>query len=101
MATITFDTLKFVETLTSHGMPESQAKGVAEAFKGVAGETETATKRDLAETELRLRHEMERIRHEMELVRLEVRDAEQRMLIKLGSLLVVAVGVVATLVKLL
>jgi len=43
MATITFDTLKFVETLKSHGMPDEQAKGIAEAFRDATGEAELAT----------------------------------------------------------
>jgi hypothetical protein len=38
MSAITFDTLKFVETLKMYGMHEEQAKGVAEAFKDAQGE---------------------------------------------------------------
>jgi len=44
------------------------------------------------------------LRKEMQLLRLEVQDMqllEQRMVIKLGSLMVLAIGVVATVVKLL
>lgn len=55
---------------------------------------ETSLKRDIAELDVRLRHELD-------LVRLEMRDLERRMTIKLGSLMVVAVSVVAVLVKLL
>ena len=87
MATITFDTLKFVETLKTHGMHEEQAKGVAEAFKDAQGEAELATRRDMREVESNLKRDM--------------RELEQRMVIKLGGLMVLAVGVVATLVKLL
>ena len=101
MTTITFDTLKFVETLKTHGMHEEQAKGVAEAFRDAQGEAELATRRDidnvrrdLAETELRLKHEIE-------LARLEMRDLERRMTIKLGAMMMIAIGVVAMLVKLL
>jgi hypothetical protein len=33
MATITFDTLKFAETLKAHGLTEEQAKGIAQALR--------------------------------------------------------------------
>jgi hypothetical protein len=71
MPSITFDTLKFS-----------------------AGEAELATVRDLRELG-------EITRHEIELVRRDLKDLEQRMTIKLGAMLVVAVSVVAALVKLL
>lgn len=92
MSAITFDTLKFVETLKMHGMHEEQAKGVAEAFKDAQGEAELAIRRDIDNA----RRDM----HEMESnLRRDMRKMEQRMIIKLGGLMVVAVGVVATLVK--
>ena len=50
MATITFDTLKFVEKLKAAGVPEAQAKAEAEALQGVFAETletQLATKTDI------------------------------------------------------
>jgi hypothetical protein len=50
VATITFDTLKFVEKLKAAGVPEAQAKAEAEALQGVLSEsldTQLATKRDI------------------------------------------------------
>jgi hypothetical protein len=47
MATITFDTLKFVEKLKSGGIPEDQAKVISEAFRDASGEAELITKKDL------------------------------------------------------
>lgn len=51
MATITFDTLKFVERLKSAGVPDVQAKAEAEALSEALSETiairELATKADL------------------------------------------------------
>lgn len=51
MATITFDTLKFVERLKAAGVPESQAKAEAEALTEALAETiairDLATKADL------------------------------------------------------
>jgi hypothetical protein len=83
MTAITFDTLKFVERLKDSGIPEAQAKAIAEAFREAQGEAELATK------------------HDIELLRCDLKELEQRMTIKLGAMLVVAVSIVAALVKLL
>lgn len=77
MSTVTFDTLKFVESLTASGIPEGQARAISRAFAEAHQESDLATKGDL-KTELLL--------------------LEQRMALKLGSMMIVAVGVVATLV---
>lgn len=51
MATITFDTLKYVERLKAAGVPEPQAKAEAEALSEALAETiairDLATKTDL------------------------------------------------------
>ena len=47
MATITFDTLKFVEKLKSVWIPEDQAKVISEALRDASGEAELITKKDL------------------------------------------------------
>jgi len=54
MASITFDTLKFVRRLKDSGIPEAQAEAVAEAFKEASGEAELATKQDIERLELRM-----------------------------------------------
>ncbi|SMF96156.1 hypothetical protein SAMN02949497_3541 [Methylomagnum ishizawai] len=69
MATITFDTLKFVETLKAHGLPEEQAKGIAEAFRDATGEAELATKRDLKEARLEIDTKFERAFGELTLIK--------------------------------
>jgi len=76
MATITFDTHKFIRRLREAGIPEGQAEAIAEAFRDAHLEAEIATKSDL-------------------------RELEYRLIIKLGTMIVVAIGIVATLVKLL
>ena len=52
MSTITFDTMAFVETLTSAGVPEAQAKAEAKAinsaFKQIVDSKDLATKQDIA-----------------------------------------------------
>lgn len=47
MATITFDTLKFVQTLEKAGVPHVQAEAFAEALRQAQGESEIVTKKDL------------------------------------------------------
>ena len=83
MTTITFDTHKFIRTLKEAGIPESQAEAFSEAFKEAQGEAELATKRDIDD------------------VRRDMIQLEQRLIIKLGSMMVVAIAVIAALVKLL
>lgn len=75
MATIVFDTYAFVKELAQAGMPEKQAEVLARSQATLINET-LATKQILKELELRLT-------------------------IRLGSMMVVAIGVVAALVKLL
>ena len=83
MATITFDTHKFIRKLKDSGIPESQAEAIADAFKDAQSEAELATKRDIDD------------------LRRDMREMEQRLTVKLGGMMVAAVAVVATLVKLL
>jgi len=57
MATITFDTLKFVEKLKAGGVPESQAKAEAEALVTAFSEamdSQLATKSDINRVERKL-----------------------------------------------
>ena len=55
MTTVTFDTLRFVETLKAAGVSEAQAKAIAQAFRDAQGEVDLATKADLRELEHGLR----------------------------------------------
>ena len=89
MATIAFDTLRFSKRLKDAGVLPAQAEAEAEALAEVleVNLKDLATKEDLIHMEARF---------EARLVQLE-----QRMVIKLGSLMLLAVGIVATLVKLL
>ena len=82
MSAITFDTLKFANRLKSAGVPAAQAEAEAEALADVM----EIAGRDLVTKEYL----------DSRLIQLE-----QRMVIKLGGLMVLAVGIVATLVKIL
>jgi hypothetical protein len=89
MATITFDTLKFANTLKDAGVPPAQAEAEAVALSEVleVNLKEFVTKDDL--------------KYEVELLRRDMRDMEQRLIIKLGALMAFSIGIVAALVKLL
>ena len=75
MSSIAFDTHAFVKDMTRAGMPEEQAELLARSQATLIDE-KLATKQDLKELEL-------------------------RMTLRLGSMMVVAIGAVAVLVELL
>lgn len=79
MTSIAFDTHTFVKQLTQSGMPEKQAEVLADSQVRLIDE-KLATKRDIKELELRLKHDLT---------------------LRLGAMMVVSVGIVAALVKLL
>ena len=80
MATLTFDTLKFANKLKAAGLPPDQAEAQAEALAEVIelNIQDLVTKDDLTAS---------------------LKDLEQRLIIKLGGMMVVAVGVTVALVK--
>lgn len=82
MAAITFDALKFANALKAAGVPAAQAEAEATALSEVleVNLKDLVTKEDLHR---------------------EMRDLEQRLMIKLGALIALAIGIVAALVKLL
>ena len=64
MASVTFDTLKFVERLKAAGVPEAQAKALAEAQKDVFAEAldvSLTTKSDILGLRLELKADIERL----------------------------------------
>jgi len=73
MTTITFDTLKFVETLKEAGMPEKQAKAISSAVKEAHETAELATKPDVREVEKTLQHEISDLRKDIETLRKDVK----------------------------
>jgi len=94
MTTITFDTHKFIRTLKEAGVPESQAEAFSDAFKEAQGEAELATQHDIND----VRRDISDLRRDMDTRLIQL---EQRLIIKLGTLIAFAIGVVAVLVKLL
>ncbi|MBU2773342.1 DUF1640 domain-containing protein [Acidithiobacillus ferrooxidans] len=80
MAIITFDTLKFANKLKAAGLPPEQAEAQAEALAEVIeGNVQDLVTKDGLVTSLK--------------------DLEQRLIIKLGGMMLVAVGVIVALVK--
>ena len=80
MATLTFDTLKFANKLKAAALPPDQAEAQAEALAEVIelNIQDLVTKEDLI---------------------VSLKDLEQRLIIKLGGMMIVAVGVIVALVK--
>jgi hypothetical protein len=74
MATISFDTLKFADTLKQAGVPAAQAEAEARAVAAAIGEIDVATKNDLL-------------------------ALEQRMTIKIGGMFMVAVGILIAVLR--
>lgn len=91
MATITFDTLKFAERLKASGMPEEQAKSIAEAFRDAQQETEVATRGDLKELELNMKKEIKE-------VELKIADAKADLVRWVVSAGILQTAIIATLV---
>ncbi len=94
MATITFDTHKFIRTLKAAGVPENQAEAFSDAFKEAQGEAELATQHDIND----VRRDINDLRRDIDTRLIQL---EQRLIIKLGAMIAVAIGIVAVLVKLL
>ena len=71
MATIAFDTLKFVERLIAAGIPEGQAKAEAEALQSVfveALDSQLATKADILRMDAKLSGELTLVKWMLALV---------------------------------
>jgi len=128
MPTVTFDTHKFVKTLEEAGVSEPQAEAFSMAVQQSHEAADLATKSDLREYESTIRGDLEKLetglRHEMGELRHEIRDLrkdmdarfasldgqfagvdakleklELRMTIKLGSIVVVALGAFTAIFK--
>ena len=86
MSALAFDTYAAVKKLKEAGFTEQQAEAqTALLMDVIAGEL--ATKRDIEALRAELKHDM--------------KELELRLTIKLGAMLALAIGAVATLVKLL
>ena len=118
MSAVPFDTLKLATALgeQAHFTPE-QAKGITRAF-GEAFEERIATRDDISDFKRSIDADISGLKHDIANVRQEIVSLrqgtfnetgnvrkemvilEQRLTIKMGSMFVVAIGVITGLVKL-
>lgn len=76
MGTVTFDTLKFADTLKAAGVLPAHAEAEARAISAAIGEVDVATKRDIED------------------LRREIQSMELRLTIKIGAFMAVFAGVI-------
>ena len=104
MNTVPFDTLKFADRLAAGGITEEQAKTAASALSE-AFKDDIATKADIERLETKidmLESSMIQKLGALEAILTQKIDAvESRITIKMGSMLVVAIGVIGVIVSLL
>lgn len=87
MSAITFDTHQLVKELKSRGFSDDQAEGINDALKNALTVAEVATRRDLKELE--------------EATRRDLKEMELRLTMKIGTLIVAALGFLVALQKIL
>jgi hypothetical protein len=100
MASAIFDIHAFIKRLTAAGMPEQQAKVLAEESTRLVGD-QVATKQDigLLRTDLELlRADFDRLRSDMMAMEQRIKD---QLTIRLGLMMAGAIAIVAALVRLL
>jgi hypothetical protein len=71
-ATITFDTLQFVQRLKKAGIKEPEAEAIAEAVRDVQTNSDVATKHDLAAVEAKLQAKIAETKVEIERTKAEL-----------------------------
>lgn len=82
MASITFDTLKFADTLKAAGVPAAQAEAEARAVSAAIGEVDVATKRDIDD------------------LRKDMQAMELRLTVKLGAFMAIVGGIIVAVLRL-
>ena len=81
MSTITFDTLKFADTLKQAGVPAAQAEAEARAVAAAIGEVDVATRRDIED------------------IRKDIQAMELRLTVKMGAFITIATGIPIAILK--
>ena len=91
------DTLMYVKKLEASGVPREQAELQVEIMADIVDKN-YATKQDLKDLSSEFRQEMRELRSEL---KHDMQRLEDRLTIKLGSMMVVTVSAVAAIIKLL
>jgi hypothetical protein len=92
----TFDSLGYAKRLRDGGVPQDQAEAHAEAARDFIM-VELATKADLLATKQELRSSIDELRTEL---RNTIETQSLRLTVRLGAMLVVAIGALAAILKL-
>lgn len=115
MSAITFDTLKYIKTLESVGIPRAQAEAFAEATASLRVEANgfatreevlqhekeiSIIQRDIAEIKATM-VDMKTTMVTKTEMKAELRDLELRLTIRLGAMMAASVGLTTALIKLL
>ena len=102
MASYTFDTLSYAKELIAAGMPQQQAEVISLRQRTLI-ENELATKADIAGIQRDMKRmdvDLRRTIKELE-TGFDVKASETRLTLRLGSVVVIALGAMTTLTKLL
>jgi len=81
MSVVTFNTYEFIKSLEKSGLNEKQAEAITTGMLRIHDASDLATKADLRE------------------LTAQMREMELRITIKLGSMIIAAVGVLAVIIK--
>jgi hypothetical protein len=92
MASITFDTLKFSDTLKQAGVPAAQAEAEARAFAAAIGDVDVATRRDIEDMRKDVKTDIARLENRIETM-------ELRLTIKLGVFMAGSAAIFGAIVK--
>jgi|GEM_PF-565027 len=107
MATVTFDTLAFVDILEKAGIAQEQARGIAIAVRGAqdtvlaeyAKTAQEASKRAVDALDSKTEKAIVELKSDIALVRKDMEAMEQRLTIKMGSMFMVAIGILLAALK--
>ncbi|WP_211341147.1 DUF1640 domain-containing protein [Paracoccus methylarcula] len=115
MSALHIDTLKFSRKLVAAGMEPAAAEAIAETFIDV-DTSELATKQDLGVVKQELKRDVDEVRQELTAFRQELkaqihalevttkadlRDLENRLVIKMGGMIVGALAILTALMRVL
>lgn len=98
MAAVPFDTLKLADRLQAGGFNAEQARTFSSALADAASSADIATKQDVSALKLDLSALETSVKRDLSALETSVKrdlvDLEQRVTIRFGGMLVVAVGVI-------
>jgi len=112
MGAVAFNTYEFIKSLTDAGIEEEQAAAISAGILRAHEVADLATKADLRELQAQTKADFNKLQANFNELRAEfrefqtqtkadLRELELRMTVKLGSMLIIAVGVLGAMMKLL